>query len=196
MTTPTPDSQQLAEFRDYLLRYAIYHLRDEDLAEEAVQDTLLAAFQAKAGFAAQSSVKTWLTGILKHKTIDAQRRACRDPLLLDSREDEDGEPAGDLDGLFDRQGHWGSDGPRTWADPDASLEQQDFWRTYEECTERLPKRTAMVFAMRESLGYDIEEICQNLDITATNCSVLLYRARLGLRHCLEKNWFGEEARAC
>jgi RNA polymerase sigma-70 factor (ECF subfamily) len=195
MTTPPLDSQQLAEFRDYLLRYAIYRLRDEDLAEEAMQETLLAALQAKDGFAAQSSVKTWLTGILKHKIIDAQRRACRDPLLLNAREDEEGDPAGDFDSLFDRQGHWGSDGPRPWANPDASLEQQDFWRVYEACTERLPKRTAMVFAMRESLGYDIEEICQNLDISATNCSVLLYRARLGLRHCLEKNWFGEEARA-
>ncbi|WP_374348382.1 sigma-70 family RNA polymerase sigma factor [Chitinimonas sp.] len=193
MTEPTLTDQALAEFRDYLLRYAIYRLRDEDMAEEAVQDTLLAAVQAKQGFAAQSSVKTWLTGILKHKIIDLQRRAGRDPLLLDSREDEDGDAAGDFATLFDKQGHWGSDGPRTWADPDASLEQQDFWRVYEECAARLPKRTAMVFAMRESLGYDIEEICQNLDITATNCSVLLYRARLGLRHCLELNWFGQEA---
>ena len=187
------DDRILAEHRDYLLRYAIYRLRDEDLAEEAVQDTLLAALQAKGGFAAQSSIKTWLTGILKHKIVDAQRRACRDPLLLDSREDEEGDAAGDLDSLFDKNGHWGSDGPRPWANPEAALEQGDFWRVYEMCTERLPKRTAMVFAMRESLGYDIEEICQNLDITATNCSVLLYRARLGLRHCLEKNWFGMEA---
>jgi RNA polymerase sigma-70 factor (ECF subfamily) len=190
-----PNDQQLAEYRDYLLRYALFKLRDEALAEEAVQDTLLAALQAKGGFEAQSSVKTWLTGILKHKIIDAQRRACRDPFLLNAREDEEGDAAGDFDTLFDKQGHWGSDGPRTWEQPEAALEQQDFWRVYEECAERLPKRTALVFAMRESLGYDIEEICQNLDISTTNCSVLLYRARLGLRQCLEKNWFGVEARA-
>ncbi len=194
MTDSRPNDQQLAEFRDYLLRYALYRLRDEELAEEAVQETLLAALQAKGGFAAQSSVKTWLTGILKHKIIDAQRRACRDPFLLESREDEE-DSAGDFDSLFDKQGHWGSDGPRPWEHPEQSLEQQDFWRVYEECNERLPKRTAMVFAMREALGYEIEEICQNLEISATNCSVLLYRARLGLRQCLEKNWFGTEARA-
>jgi len=188
-----PDGQQLAEYRDYLLRYALYRLRDEAAAEEAVQDTLLAALQAKEGFAAQSSVKTWLTGILKHKLIDAQRKLSRDPLQLDERLDEDGSVS-DFDSLFDKTGHWGSDGPRTWAHPDAALEQQDFWRVYEECAERMPKRTALVFAMRESLGFEIEEICQNLEITATNCSVLLYRARMSLRLCLEKNWFGQEAR--
>ncbi|QDQ29251.1 sigma-70 family RNA polymerase sigma factor [Chitinimonas arctica] len=180
---------QLAEYRDYLLRYALFRLRDEAVAEEAVQDTLLAALQAKQGFAAQSSVKTWLTGILKHKLIDAQRKLCRDPFQLDERLGDEGELA-DFDGLFDKTGHWGSDGPRTWTHPDAALEQRDFWRVYEECAARMPKRTALVFAMRESMSYEIDEICQNLDITATNCSVLLYRARMSLRVCLEKNWFG------
>ncbi|GAB3259465.1 sigma-70 family RNA polymerase sigma factor [Chitinimonas naiadis] len=187
-----PDDQQLADHRAYLLRYALYRLRDEAAAEEAVQDTLLAALQAKEGFTAQSSVKTWLTGILKHKLIDAQRKLCRDPLQLDERLDEEGSVS-DFDSLFDKTGHWGSDGPRPWTHPDAALEQQDFWRVYEACAERMPKRTALVFAMRESLGYEIEEICQNLEITATNCSVLLYRARMSLRLCLEKNWFGLEA---
>jgi RNA polymerase sigma-70 factor, ECF subfamily len=187
-----PADQQLADYRDYLLRYALYRLRDEAAAEEAVQDTLLAALQAKQGFAAQSSVKTWLTGILKHKIIDAQRRLCRDPFQLDERVDEDGDSS-DFDSLFDTQGHWGSEAPRNWAKPEAALEAQDFWRVYAECSERLPKRTALVFAMRESLGLEIDEICQNLEISATNCSVLLYRARMSLRLCLEKNWFGLQA---
>ncbi|QNM97083.1 sigma-70 family RNA polymerase sigma factor [Chitinimonas koreensis] len=185
----TPDDRQLADYRDYLLRYALYRLRDEATAEEVVQETLLAALSARDGFAAQSSVKTWLTGILKHKLIDAQRKLCRDPFLLDERLDDDGS-AGDFDSLFDTTGHWGSDGPRSWSNPDAALEQQDFWRVYEECASRMPRRTALVFAMRESLGHEIEEICQNLGISATNCSVLLYRARMSLRLCLDKNWFG------
>lgn len=186
----TPNDQQLAEYRDYLLRYALYRLRDAEAAEETVHDTLLAALQAKQGFAAQSSVKTWLTGILKHKIIDAQRKLCRDPFQLDEQNDDENDVS-DFDGLFDKTGHWGSDGPRTWANPDASLEQQAFWRVYEACAERMPKRTALVFSMREAMGYEIDEICQNLEITATNCSVLLYRARMSLRHCLEKNWFGQ-----
>ncbi|WP_269531299.1 sigma-70 family RNA polymerase sigma factor [Chitinimonas sp. BJYL2] len=185
-----PGETELAAYRDYLLRYAVFRLRDEATAEEAVQDTLLAALQARSGFAAQSSVKTWLTGILKHKLIDAQRRLGRDPLVLDERVDDEGE-GGDFDSLFDTRGHWGSEAPGRWAAPDAALEEQDFWRVYTACTERLPKRTALVFTMRESLGYDIEEICQNLEISATNCSVMLYRARMSLRLCLEKHWFGD-----
>ncbi|MFC4159829.1 sigma-70 family RNA polymerase sigma factor [Chitinimonas lacunae] len=181
-------SEQLAQYRDYLLRYALYQLRDETLAEDVVQDTLLAAVQAREGFAAQSSVRTWLTGILKHKIIDLQRRQTRDPLLLDGPADE--EDLSDFDSLFDRTGHWGSDGPRHWADPEAALTQRDFWSVYQRCAERLPKRTALVFAMRENLGCEIDEICQNLDISATNCSVLLYRARMSLRLCLDQHWFG------
>lgn len=188
MSESAPSAEQLAQYRDYLMRYALYQLRDETLAEDAVQETLLAAVQAKQGFAAQSSVRTWLTGILKHKIVDLQRRQTRDPLLLGGPENE--EDLSDFDGLFDKIGHWGSDAPRTWGSPEAALEQRDFWSVYERCAERLPKRTALVFAMRESLGYEIDEICKNLDITATNCSVLLYRARMSLRLCLDQHWFG------
>lgn len=182
-------ANDLADHRDYLLRYALYQLRDETLAEDAVQETLLAALKAKSGFAQQSSVKTWLTGILKHKIVDIQRRNVRDPLLLDLRHDEESDLS-DMDTMFDTRGHWGSDAPRAWDRPEAALENRDFWQVYKSCADRLPKRTALVFAMRESLGYDIDDICHNLDITATNCSVLLYRARMSLRLCLEKNWFG------
>lgn len=188
MSESAPSAEQLAQYRDYLMRYALYQLRDETLAEDAVQETLLAAVQAKQGFAAQSSVRTWLTGILKHKIVDLQRRQTRDPLLLGGPDNE--EDLGDFDSLFDKTGHWGSDAPRTWGSPDAALEQRDFWAVYQRCAERLPKRTALVFAMRESLGYEIDEICKNLDITATNCSVLLYRARMSLRLCLDQHWFG------
>lgn len=188
MSTPQQQAE-IAGYRDYLLRYALYKLRDETLAEDAVQETLIAALQAHDNFAGNASIKTWLTGILKHKIVDAQRRAARDPLLLDSRDDEESDRS-DLDTLFDSTGHWGSDAPREWDRPEAALENRAFWQTYKECATRLPKRTALVFAMRESLGYEIEDICHNLDITATNCSVLLYRARMSLRICLEKNWFG------
>ncbi|HEX6004795.1 MAG TPA: sigma factor-like helix-turn-helix DNA-binding protein, partial [Burkholderiales bacterium] len=47
-----------------------------------------------------------------------------------------------------------------------------------------------VFAMREVLELTTEEICKALEITPTNCWVLLHRARLSLRNCLELKWFG------
>jgi RNA polymerase sigma-70 factor (ECF subfamily) len=164
--------------RSYLLRYASLQLRDRHAAEDAVQETLLAALAGEAGFAGRSNLRTWLTGILKHKIVDAIRRARRDT------------PAEghDFDGLFDESGHW-AEPPAAWPDPGASLEQKEFFTALEECLARLPARTAQAFMMREHLGFETGDICKELGITATHCWVLLYRARMALRECLQANWF-------
>lgn len=181
----------IADFEPYrpaLFRYAFYQLGDEAAAHDAVQETLLGALEKRESFAGDSSLKTWLTGILKHKVLDMQRRLYRDPLLINPNLDE--EDISDLDTLFDRSGHWGTEAPRRWQRPEESLEDRQFWQVYENCCHLMPRRTAMIFTMREVSGLEIAEICQELGITATNCSVMLYRARMSLRLCLEKNWFG------
>ena len=169
--------------RPYLLRYAALQLRDRHIAEDAVQETLLAALTGEAAFAGRSNLRTWLTGILKHKIVDAIRRASRESPLAG---DDD---VGEFDALFDQSGHW-RDMPSTWADPDASLEQKEFFAKLEECLSRLPAKTAQAFMMREHLGFETDEICKELGVTPTHCWVLLYRARMALRLCLEQNWFG------
>ena len=83
--------------RDYLLRYASLQLRDPHAAEDAVQETLLAALAGEASFAGRSNLRTWLTGILKHKIIDAIRRLSRESTTMDLE---------DLDALFAEDGHW------------------------------------------------------------------------------------------
>ena len=92
--------------------------------------------------------------------------------------------------LFRRNGHW-AERPAGWGEPDGALEQQRFFRALEMCLERLPARTARVFMMREHLGHETAEICKDLDITPTHCWVMLYRARMTLRECLQQNWFGK-----
>jgi len=169
--------------RAYLLRYAGLQLRDSHAAEDTVQETLLAALAGEAGFAGRSNLRTWLTGILKHKIIDAIRRSSREATLLAA---EAG--ATELDALFDERGHW-IDAPGAWADPDASLEQKRFFAALEACLARLPHKIAQAFMMREHLGLETGEICKELGVTATHCWVLLYRARVALRECLEKDWF-------
>jgi RNA polymerase sigma factor (sigma-70 family) len=77
----TPGNQDLQQHRPYLLRYAMLQLRDRELAEDVVQETLLAVLEGRAGFSGNSSHKTWLTGILKHKIIDMMRRKSREQPL-------------------------------------------------------------------------------------------------------------------
>lgn len=181
----SPTEKEIEAERPYLLRYALAQLRDQAAAEDAVQEALLAALEGRQKFAGQSSLRTWLTSILRFKLIDIVRKQHRE-VATDLAEDLDDS---DLDGVFAASGHW-QEKVAAWGVPEQSLLANQFWQVYERCAKSMPKRMAMAFAMREVLDMEIAEICQNLEITATNCSVLLYRARMNLRECLGLHWFG------
>jgi RNA polymerase sigma-70 factor (ECF subfamily) len=166
------------------LRFALLQLRDRTAAEDAVQDALLAAIQGASGFAGQSSLRTWLVGILKHKIIDSIRKTAREQTL----ERSDGEGAEDLDAFFSDDGHF-AEPPEDWATPERSLEERRFFEALERCLQALPTNTASAFTMRELMGLETAEICKELGISTSNCWVMLHRARLSLRACLERTWF-------
>jgi len=161
-------------------------LRNTTAAEDVVQETLLAALQASSGFAGQSSVKTWLVGILKHKIIDAIRKQSREQPLETA--DDETDIHGLQDAIYQEDGHF-RESPADWGDPEAALRQRKFFDVLERCMEGLPKKTSRAFMLREVMGLETEEICKDLGITSTNCWVLLYRARMALRECLEGRWF-------
>ena len=179
--------KQIEDLRPYLLRYASLQLRDAAAAEDAVQEALLAALAGEANFAGRSNLRTWLTGILKHKIVDTIRRQSRERPAGDLELDGD---AADFDGLFDKRGHW-DEAPDAWEQPEAALGQKQFLAALEACLRALPERTARVFMMREHLGLETPEICKELGITPTHCWVLLHRARMALRLCLSDNWFAK-----
>jgi RNA polymerase sigma-70 factor (ECF subfamily) len=178
--------RDLENLRPALVRFAALQLRNDSLAEDVVQDTLVAVLEKPDRFAGQSSLRTYVTGILKHKIIDALRSAKRElPFAT-----EDGQSDDDvINALFRPDGHT-VDTPRQWGDPDATLEQKDFFRILELCLEKLPAKTARIFMMREWLELDTAEICKELSISTSNAWVMLYRARVQLRECLDLNWFG------
>ena len=190
-STPLPTTvdfrTQVESLRPYLLRYAALQLRDSTAAEDAVQEALLAALAGETGFAGRANLRTWLTGILKHKIVDTIRRQSRERPVSDP---ESGTDTGEFDGLFDRRGHWQAQ-PEAWEQPEGALGQKQFLAALEACLRALPERTAQAFMMREHLGLETGEICKELGITATHCWVMLHRARMALRLCLEKNWFGK-----
>jgi RNA polymerase sigma-70 factor (ECF subfamily) len=179
------------EKRDDLVRFAALQLRDPSLAEDVVQETLMAAMQAVEQFQGRSSLKTWVFSILKRKVIDAMRKGRREVSAsqLTSGNDEER----DFDELFNARGFWATEHkPHRWTEPEDSLEQKQFWRIFELCLDHLPTRTAQVFSMRELLGLDTDEICKELSISTSNCWVILHRARMGLRLCLEERWFTQK----
>ena len=182
------DARDLDKHRPQLLKYAMLQLRNLAQAEDAVQETLVAAIRGADTFAGGSSVRTWLVGILKHKIIDSIRKSSREQSL-----DQHESSTDDTDLMFKPDGHY-ADTPADWGNPEASLSQQRFFGVLQECMDSLPKTTAQAFAMREVMGMDTAEICDSLGITDSNCWVLLYRARMKLRECLERNWIAKGGR--
>ncbi|MDN3920541.1 sigma-70 family RNA polymerase sigma factor [Roseateles violae] len=177
-------ASELDALRPQLLKYARMQLRNEAWAEDAVSETLLAALEKPQRFEGRSQLKTWLVGILKHKLIDQIRRNSREISTTVGR--DDGE---DLDAeLFKPDGHWRED-PADWGDPEHCLRQLDFIRVLDACVEALPGLQGRLFMMREWLELDSEQICKELAISPTNLWVMLHRARLRLRDCLQLNWF-------
>ena len=188
-----PRFAEIESHRTYLVRYALSQLRDPAQAEEAVQEALLAALESIDRFQGKSQLRTWLTSILRFKIVDLQRRAVADRAHVELTDfAAEGEDDGWLDDLFDQTGHW-REAPGAWSDPEAALEQRRFWEAFERCLEALPPAGGRVFFKREVMGEDTEAICKDERITPSNCWVILHRARLSLRACLEKSWFGKEA---
>lgn len=193
-TLQTDPMDWVDQYGDYLFRYAQFRVRDEAVAEDLVQETLLAALQAHNKFEGRGSERTWLTGILKHKIIDHFRKIAKQT-QFDGVEGEEFEH----DELFRQEGEWKGhfipdNSPIEWGtNPAAMLEQSEFWETFQKCLSPLPPRIANAFTMREVDGISSEEICQMLEISANNLWVMLHRARAQLRRCIEVNWFRRNA---
>lgn len=181
-----PD-QWLDTHGDYLFRYAMIRVQNETIAEDLVQETLLAALTASRHRTGNANERTWLTSILKHKIVDQFRRTWREqPLEGDIPANVPDEPG--LDEFFAEDGHW-ADLPSAWGQPYRSLEQRHFFEVLQTCIQRLSPRLSEIFVLKEFDEMSNEELCKELGVSTTNVWVMLYRARMGLRQCLETRWF-------
>ena len=177
------------QYGDYLFRYAMLRSRDRSTAEDLVQETFLAALKDHSSFSGRSSESTWLVGILKHKIADHFRHQAREAPPGD---DDLRDPPGPSP--FDGSGHWTS-GPADWGGNPADLyREKKFLDQLTKCLSGLPPNHANAFTLREIEGTDTGEICKVLNVTETNLWVILHRARMLLRRCLEANWFEKSSK--
>jgi RNA polymerase sigma-70 factor, ECF subfamily len=170
---------------DYLYRYAILRVRNASVAQDLIQDTLLAALRGLDRFARRSSERGWLLGILKNKIMDHYRKSGREVSFTD------------MDFLADElaekftNGWWiHREAPAEWKpEADVVIHRHEFWVVMRDCLGKLPARIAQVFMLREMEDLPTKEICKSLAVSESNLWVMLHRARMALRECLEINWF-------
>lgn len=174
---------------DRLYRYALSRARDERAAEDLVQETLLTAFKTRERFRGESSELTWMTGILRNKIFEHLRRRAKEaPLGFDEGDDREAD-------LFDASAHWRAEvAPRDWgADPVRRAENLEFAAALRACLDALSPGVARAFTLREMEGVGHHEAAALLGLPPGHVAVLLYRARLRLRRCLERSYFAKGA---
>ncbi len=190
------DSKFVEALSVQMLKFATLQLSDPHLAEDAVQEALVGAMKNVSSFGGRSALKTWVFAILKNKIADTLRQKQRMVFVSSLFSDEEEEDKG-IEALFNGKGFWHvHERPANWTDPEQSLHNGEFWRVFEACLEGLPPKQARIFMMREFVELETEEICESLGLSVSNLHVILHRARLRLRECMENNWFIEGECAC
>jgi RNA polymerase sigma-70 factor (ECF subfamily) len=168
--SPAPTPVELAEHRGAMLRFARRKVRDEDLAEDAVQDALAAALSSRESFQGQSALRTWLIGILNHKIQDTFRREGR-YVPISGADDMDENDGHGLD-RFDLEQN-----SSEYDDPMRQVARNRLGIALHSEIEALPARLKEVFVMQVLEGAETSEVCRELDISEANCWVRLHRAR-------------------
>jgi RNA polymerase sigma-70 factor (TIGR02943 family) len=179
--------QWVALHADYLYSYTITRINDEEQARDLVQETFLAALERLDRFEGRSSERTWLTAILKNKIIDAYRKkssglAKRTDVLEAEEEQQDFfEPA---------DGHWKvAHQPQAFGvENDDPVVSKEFAYILQKCMQKLPTLWLSVFTMKHMDDEQTDFICSELKVSPSNFWVIIHRAKLNLRACLQKNW--------
>lgn len=180
--------------REQMLAFARLQLDDYHLAEDVVQEALMAALQHSHQFKGESAFKSWVFAILKNKIVDSLRKNSKYTLISDLHNGEEGMEDQLIHTLFNESGFWHKDSrpnpfDNSWCNPEAQVRSEGFWQILEACLVNLPSDQARAFLMREYVELSTIEICQTMLISSSAYYVLMHRARLGLQTCLNIRWF-------
>lgn len=177
-----PD-QWINRYSDALYAYTLPRVTDSGLAEDLVQETFLSAWKARLSYKGEAAEKSWLFAICKNKIIDHYRKKARDIIQPMAEQST-------TDSYFDEAEHWPPENkPGDWnMDYHQRTDKKEFYKVLDGCKKKLQELQQAVFVMKYMEDLDSTEICKALGITTSNYWVLIHRAKLQLRACLEKNW--------
>lgn len=184
-------AQWLALYGDYLFSIAMIKLNDKQLAEDMLQETFLSAIKGAPNFRGESSEKTWLTSILNNKIIDQYRKKS----VVGATEYIDQTELSFTQSFFesgtDVIPHWLEEAyPRHWGKgADASINQREFEDILTLCIKKMPDKLKLIFMAKFMEEETADNICKEFDISSSNYWVIIHRAKVLMRSCLEKNWF-------
>lgn len=182
------DGRWVDEHADYLFNFAIGQVRDANVAEDLVQETFFAAVKSQSAFAGQSSQRTWLVGILRHKICDHLRRVCRERAVR-----VDPMPSREQGESMDESILWVHEVAAECESPTRRMELGEFRQALESAMGKLPPRLAQVFQLYEIEEQSNREVCEQLNISESNLWVMVHRAKKQLREELQ-NWEGKDDR--
>ncbi len=182
----------VSNYGDYLFSIAFMKTNNKETAEDLVQDTFLSAVKAAAAFREESTEKTWLVKILQNKIIDYYRKK---DVLKDMTDYLDQTESNFEETYFHENrlsmAHWKPDtAPSDWrSSPDSTIQQTEFNAVLTTCLQKLPPRLLPVFVSKFIEQEETDKICKEYNISSSNYWVMIHRAKLAMRSCLEKNWF-------
>lgn len=166
------------ENADYLLAFAMTKLTDRELAKDLVQDTFVSAITSIESFKGDSALRTWLTSILNRKIIDHWRKAesrYTDPISHFFKGEED-------------NSHW-LDSKRPQGkipDFEFKMDQTERHMELQDCIDKLPVKWGGIVSSKYFSEEKAEAISKEFDVTTSNLWVIIHRAKLMLRECLEQ----------
>ena len=173
-----------------LIRMALGHVADREVAEEVVQDTWMAVIEGLARFEGRSSLRTWICGILIHKAKDRGVREKRHTTFSDFESHSDDNDEAVDPSRFHQSGEWTGHWafpPQPWDDrtPETLLASHQAVHAMNRAIDELPRTLKDVLILRDIEGVEAKEACELLKITETNLYVRLHRARERVRRAVE-----------
>ncbi|NQZ54084.1 MAG: sigma-70 family RNA polymerase sigma factor [Piscirickettsiaceae bacterium] len=171
--------QVVADYHNIMLSIA-RAIVGEAFADEVVQDAWISAIKALPKFEGRSTLKTWLLHIVSNGAKSRVRRENRHSSLDEGWESIPADKFDNIGHRYDDIYAWDNE------TPEAILANEQLQSIIEKSFQQLPAQQRAALTLYDMEGIKMEEICNILDVSASNVRVLLHRARTTLHHSIEQ----------